>query len=85
MAKHRQFLLCIDCPADSASLDQWKVYQALPDRDASKEGLLRVLDNEGEDYLYPATWFVPIELPLAAARAMQRAASSAPRSAGKAV
>jgi hypothetical protein len=43
-------------------LERWKIYQALPDRDAAKHRQVRVIDESGEDYLYPATFFAPIKL-----------------------
>jgi hypothetical protein len=44
-------------------LERRKIYQVLPDADAAKHGQLRVIDESGEDYLYPASCFTPIELP----------------------
>jgi hypothetical protein len=44
-------------------LERRKIYQALPDRDAAKHQQVRVVDESGEDYLYPATFFAPIKLP----------------------
>jgi hypothetical protein len=40
-----------------------KIYEVLPDASAAKDGYLRVTDESGEDYLYPADYFVPIRLP----------------------
>ena len=40
-----------------------KIYRVLPDQAATAEGDLRVIDESGEDYLYPAEWFAPVELP----------------------
>ncbi len=62
-----RFVLCIrNDGADD--LEPRKVYQALPDRAAGREGCLRVIDESGEDYLYPAEYFVPVRLPVAIAR-----------------
>ncbi len=47
-----------------------KVYRVLPDARAAKDGLIRVIDESGEDYLYPADYFVPVELPREAERAL---------------
>lgn len=44
-------------------LNRWKIYRALPDEAAVREGYLRVVDDSGEDYLYPAAFFAEIELP----------------------
>ena len=60
------FVLCIRNDGCD-DLELRKVYQRLPDPSASKEGYLRVVDESGEDYLYPAGYFVPIKLPEAAA------------------
>ncbi len=44
-------------------MERRKIYQVIPDRDAEKHGQLRVIDESGEDYLYPATFFALIKLP----------------------
>ena len=57
-----QFALCIrndDCD----DLERRKTYQVLRDKEAAKEGYLRVVDESGEDYLYPAGYFVLVDLP----------------------
>ena len=59
---HAAFALCIRSD-DSDDLEQQKIYQLLPDRTASREGYVRVVDESGEDYLYPAEYFVPVRLP----------------------
>ena len=51
-----------------------KVYQVIPDEAAAEDGLLRVVDESGEDYLYPRDLFVPVELPRAAEDALTSAA-----------
>jgi len=51
-----------------------KLYQVLPDQAAAKDDYVRVIDDSGEDYLYPANYFLPIELPQAAAKALLSAA-----------
>ena len=51
----------------------WKVYQILSDARAAKDGYVRVIDESGEDYLYPAHYFVPVELPREAERALSAA------------
>lgn len=62
-----KFVVCVR-KDDSEDLEPRKVYQVLPDRDAGREGYVRVIDESGEDYLYPAEYFVPVVLPLAIAR-----------------
>ncbi len=65
-----QFLLCVSNESYPASLEVRKVYQALPDPVAASRGFVRVIDESGEDYLYPSDCFVAVELPRAAARAI---------------
>jgi hypothetical protein len=57
-----KFALCIKND-DCEDLERRKVYQVLQDDDAAKEGYLRVVDESGEDYLYPARYFVLVDLP----------------------
>ncbi|OLE55970.1 MAG: hypothetical protein AUG51_00870 [Acidobacteria bacterium 13_1_20CM_3_53_8] len=64
-----QFAVCVQNEDYPASLEQWKIYRVLPDEKASRHKLVRVIDESGEDYLYPETYFVPIKLPQAAAEA----------------
>ncbi len=61
--RSRQFALCLRNKGYEVSLERRKIYQVIPDRDAEKHGQLRVLDESGEDYLYPATFFALIKLP----------------------
>ena len=60
--KKTQFALCIE-NSDCDDLEKRKLYQILPDEAAAQEGYMRVVDESGEDYLYPAAYFIPIELP----------------------
>ncbi len=62
-----RFLLCVRNDG-SDDLESRKVYQVLPDPRAGREGFVRVIDESGEDYLYPAEYFVPVRLPLVIAR-----------------
>lgn len=55
-----QFAICIRTP-DSDMLTPRKIYQVLPDESAARSNFIRVIDNEGEDYLYPASCFVFVE------------------------
>lgn len=58
-----QFVICVDTGDDDSDLEVRKVYESIPDQRAEQEGLLRVVDESGEDYLYPAEYFRPIDLP----------------------
>lgn len=64
-----QFVLCIR-NEDCEDLEPRKVYQILPDEAAAADGFIRVIDESGEDYLYPADYFIAIELPQPAKRAL---------------
>ena len=68
-----RFVLCVENRDYPASLERRKVYQVLTDAQASRHGQVRVIDESGEDYLYPQEYFVPIKLPQAAGRAILRA------------
>ena len=57
-----QFALCIE-NRDCDDLEKRKIYQILPDEEAAQEGYLRVVDESQEDYLYPASYFILVELP----------------------
>ena len=58
-----RFVVCVENSAYPASLELHKIYRALPDEDAAREGDLRIIDESGEDYLYPAEWFAVVDLP----------------------
>jgi hypothetical protein len=64
------FVVCLRNEDYPASLEPRKIYECLPDPDAEKHGQLRIVDESGEDYLYPKTYFVSIELPEAAEEAV---------------
>jgi hypothetical protein len=57
-----QFVLCIRND-DSEDLERRKVYQVVPDEESKKEGYIRVIDESGEDYVYPESYFVRVQLP----------------------
>ncbi|NOY68184.1 MAG: hypothetical protein GXP53_01635 [Deltaproteobacteria bacterium] len=63
-------MLCIE-NKDCEDLERRKVYQMLPDDEALKEGFLRVIDESGEDYLYPKFYFISVQVPLEAQEALQ--------------
>ncbi len=58
-----QFVVCFKNDDYPASLERRKIYQVLPDAQAKRHKLLRVIDESGEDYLYPVGYFLPIRLP----------------------
>ena len=60
-----QFVVCIDNEGYPASLEVGKLYRFIPDAMAEGEGLLRIIDESGEDYAFEATRFHAIAVPLA--------------------
>jgi len=71
-----RFVLCIRNGTYRASLQQRKVYRVVEDSSAEAHALVRVVDDSGEDYLFPADLFVPIELPAKARPAFARSTIS---------
>ena len=70
----KQLVVCIKNEGYRASLEKRKIYVALRDAAAEKHGLLRIVDESGEDYLFPKTLFRAIALPQAVRRAVLAAA-----------
>ncbi|MFN2516624.1 MAG: hypothetical protein ABR556_10480 [Pyrinomonadaceae bacterium] len=68
-----KFAVCINNEGYPASLELHKIYRIIPDRDAAAEDDIRVIDESGEDYLYPANWFVFVELPRAVEKSLRAA------------
>ena len=71
-----QFAICLN-NKDAEDLTLRKVYQVLPDEQAEKKGLLRIIDESGEDYLYPVGFFFPINVPQKVERALRQSVSVA--------
>jgi hypothetical protein len=59
----KRFAVCVENEGYPASLERWKIYQVIPDRDAERHHQIRVIDESGEDYLYPSEYFRPVDLP----------------------
>ncbi len=59
--KH-QFLLCVENEGYEASLEVRKLYEKLPDKEAERHNQVRIIDESGEDYLYPSSFFAPVRL-----------------------
>ena len=66
----REFALCIE-NKDCEDLEKRKIYQILPDENAAKEHYIRIIDESGEDYLYPESYFILVQLPLKVQEALQ--------------
>lgn len=69
-----RFAVCVNNSEYPASLELHKIYRVLPDEDAATDDDLRVVDESGEDYLYPADYFVMVELPQEVRKSLLRAA-----------
>lgn len=69
-----KFVVCIRNDGYEVSLERHKIYQVLSDRQATKHGQVRIIDESGEDYLYPADFFLRIDLPAAIASHIAHAA-----------
>ena len=68
-----KFVLCLRNEG-CEDLELRKLYRIIPDKSGTAEGYIRVIDESGEDYLYPEDFFWPIELPKAAEKALLSAA-----------
>ncbi len=65
-----KFAICVKNEDYPSSLQLWKVYRVIPDEKAATRKLIRIVDESGEDYLFSATYLVPVELPKAAENAL---------------
>lgn len=70
------FAVCIDNTDYEASLIPRKIYQVLPDEEAAKDDLIRIVDESGEDYLYHISHFVLVEFPVEVERILVAATST---------
>jgi hypothetical protein len=68
-----RFVVCIKNKGYGAALELRKLYQVVVDASARKLRQIRVIDESGEDYLYPEEYFVPVQLPQSAEKAVRRA------------
>ncbi len=68
----RRFVICVDNSEYPASLELHKIYRVIPDKSALADGDLRIIDESGEDYLFPANYFIPIQLPQTIVRALNK-------------
>ena len=74
MTGQRRYALCVCNGGYRASLEVRKIYRVVADAAAERRGLIRIIDESGESYLYPVNCFVPIALPAAARKALARTA-----------
>ena len=75
-ATRPEFVVCVENADYPVSLELHKIYRALPDEQALADGDLRIVDESGEDYLYPATAFVAVSLPERVRSSLRRTAVS---------
>ena len=67
-----KYVLCIE-NKDCDDLEKGKVYPLVPDAKAKRDGYIRVVDESGEDYLYPESHFVPVDIPARGREALSAA------------
>jgi hypothetical protein len=70
----RAFAVCVRNDGYEASLELRKLYRALRDRAGEEHGFIRVIDESGEDYLYPADYFVRLDLPIGVTQKLRKIA-----------
>jgi hypothetical protein len=68
-----EFVVCINNEGYPVSLELHKIYRVVPDKNAAADDDLRVIDESGEDYLFPASYFAPIKVPAAVEESLLRA------------
>ena len=69
-----KFAVCVNNADYPVSLELHKIYRVLTDEDAATDGDIRVIDESGEDYLYPADYFIVVDLPQAVEKSLLQAA-----------
>jgi hypothetical protein len=70
----KRLFICLDNAGYEVSLERLKIYVLLPDAKAERTGYLRIIDESGEDYLYPRQRFIAAELPISTRRAVLKTA-----------
>ena len=65
-----QYAVCVKNDDYGASLEIRKLYEIVPDKSSNAQGLIRIIDESGEDYLYPAEYFLPVKLSVAIQKAL---------------
>ena len=67
-----RFVICVDNSEYPVSLELHKIYRVIPDKEAQTDGDMRIIDESGEDYLFPADYFIPVDLPQTVVRALNK-------------
>ena len=68
-----EFVVCINNSDYPASLELHEIYRVIADKEAEDEGDIRIIDESGEDYIYPSSYFVPIQVPQTVEESLLRA------------
>jgi len=68
-----EFVVCINNSDYPVSLELHKIYRVIADKNVEDEGDIRIIDESGEDYLYPSSYFVPIQVPQTVEKSLLRA------------
>jgi hypothetical protein len=68
-----EFVVCINNSDHPASLELHKIYRVIADKEAEDDGDIRIIDESGEDYIYPSSYFVPIQVPQTVEESLLRA------------
>jgi hypothetical protein len=68
------YVVCLKNRGFEASLETRKIYESIPDSMAAKHDQIRIIDESGEDYVYPAKLFIELKVPLSLEQAIARAA-----------
>ena len=71
--RKNKYLLCIENKGYEASLEIRKLYSNIPDKEAGRHNQVRIIDESGEDYLYPAAFFAPVRLLAETKKSLERA------------
>lgn len=73
------FAICVDNKGYPASLERHKLYRVVADEDAAADGDVRIIDESGEDYLYPAQYFIVLDLPQSIDKVIRASFSDTPQ------
>jgi len=76
-----RFVICVNNSEYPASLELFKIYRVIPDKKAQADDDMRIIDESGEDYLFPADYFIPINLPRTVVRVLNKSFMRTPATA----
>jgi primosomal protein N' len=78
MSDSKRFVVCVRNDEYEGALELRKIYEVLDDPDAEPHDLIRLVDESGEDYLYPRDWFLPLQLPPTSSRRSSTSRAASP-------